>query len=353
MPNYNYNVSNELTSDSLGGFTYDANGNTLSDPSGKSYSWDFENRLTSVVVPGTGTVSFRYDPFGRRIEKISPTTTSIFAYDESNLIETASSSGSVVARYTQGWNIDEPLAMQRGSMGSFYEADGLSSITSLSNAAGALAQTYTYDSFGNTTNSSGSLTNFFRYTAREFDTESNLYFNRARYLDPSTGRFISEDPIGLGGGINFYRYADNNSVIYTDPFGFTCHCTYHQATGQMDCTRDDGGRPFGGNGYSGHGPGLNNPGQQGTKYYPGVPGSYGGPIPVGSYGIGPPTTLIGPLTIPLTPLPGTNTFGRNGFYIHGDNSDRNNSASEGCIVLPPDTRRKIAGCGGGTVQVVP
>ena len=48
---------------------YDANGNTLSDPSGKSYSWDFENRLVQAVVPGTGTVAFKYDPFGRRIQK--------------------------------------------------------------------------------------------------------------------------------------------------------------------------------------------------------------------------------------------------------------------------------------------
>jgi len=51
------------------GYAYDANGNTLSDPSGKSYSWDFENRLVQAVVPGTGTVAFKYDPFGRRIQK--------------------------------------------------------------------------------------------------------------------------------------------------------------------------------------------------------------------------------------------------------------------------------------------
>jgi RHS repeat-associated protein len=264
-----------------------------------------------------------------------------------------SSSSGEVASYAQGQNIDEPLAMDRSGTVDYYEQDGLGSVTSLTSATGTVAQSYTYDSFGNTTNSSGSLTNFFRYTGREFDTETGLYYLRARYLDPTTGRFISEDPIGLGGGIDFYRYADNNPVIYTDLFGLTCHCTYHQKTGDMDCTPDNGGQPFSGHGYSGHGPGLNNPGQQGTKYYPGVPGSYGGPIPVGNYGIGSPTTLIGPTTIPLTPLPGTNTFGRNGFFIHGDNSAQNNSASEGCIVLPPGTRKKIANCNGGTLQVVP
>jgi len=62
--------------------------------------------------------SFKYDPFGRRIEKISPT--SIFAYDSDTLIEPANSSGGVVARYSQGLNIDEPLAMLRSSTTSYY-----------------------------------------------------------------------------------------------------------------------------------------------------------------------------------------------------------------------------------------
>jgi RHS repeat-associated protein len=129
-------------------------------------------------------------------------------------------SGGLVARYTQGKDIDEPLAMLRGSTTSFYDADGLGSITSLSNAAGALAETYTYDSFGNTTNSSGSLTNFFQYTGREYDTETNLYFYRARYYDPSAGRFLSEDPIGfLGGNLNLYPYAINAPVSFRDPSG--------------------------------------------------------------------------------------------------------------------------------------
>jgi YD repeat-containing protein len=62
-----YNSSNQLVSSSAGSYTYDANGNTLTDPSGKQYTWDFENRLAQVVVPGTGAVTFKYDPFGRRI----------------------------------------------------------------------------------------------------------------------------------------------------------------------------------------------------------------------------------------------------------------------------------------------
>jgi len=71
VSSYSYNASNELTSNSSGNYSYDANGNTLTDASRKSYTWDFENRLVSTVVPGTGTVAFRYDPLGRRIQKTS------------------------------------------------------------------------------------------------------------------------------------------------------------------------------------------------------------------------------------------------------------------------------------------
>lgn len=131
-------------------------------------------------------VSFKYDPFGRRIYKSSSAGTSIYAYDGDDLIEETNASGGVVARYTQQTTdkIDEPVAMLRSGPTSYYQADGLGSITSLSStagAAGALAQTYTFDSFGNQTASSGSLTNSFRYTAREFYTKTNLYFYRARY----------------------------------------------------------------------------------------------------------------------------------------------------------------------------
>ena len=169
------------------------NGNavTKNDSTGiTNYAWDFENRMTSVTLPGTGgTVTFRYDPFGRRIYKSSSGGTSIFAYDSDNLVEETNASGAVVARYSQGFNIDEPLAMLRSSSTSFYQADGLGSITSLSSAAGSLAQTYTFDSFGKQAASTGSLVNPFQYTGRESDTETGLYYYRARYYDSSTGRF--------------------------------------------------------------------------------------------------------------------------------------------------------------------
>src|SRR5208282_5313847 len=139
--------------------TYDANGNTLSDPSGKSYSWDFENRLTQAVNPGVGTTTFRYDPFGRRIQKSGPLGTTNYLYDGvgmwANVIAEVDNSGNVLARYTQDLSLDRPFAELRSGTSSYYEQDGLGSVTSLSNAAGALANTYNYDSFGKLTASTG------------------------------------------------------------------------------------------------------------------------------------------------------------------------------------------------------
>src|SRR5271154_3565860 len=83
---------------------------------------------------------------------------------------------------------------------SYYEQDGLGSVTSLSNGSGALAKTYTFDSYGKLTASTGTLTNPFQFTGREINPETQLYFYRSRYYDNSAGRFIPEDPTGFDGG---------------------------------------------------------------------------------------------------------------------------------------------------------
>jgi RHS repeat-associated protein len=193
-------------------------------------------------------ITFKYDPFGRRIEKISPTTTSIFAYDGDNLVETANASGAVVAQYSQGLNIDEPLAMLRSSTTSYYEADGLGSISSLTSSTGAIANTYTYDSFGNVTNSTGTLRNPFSYTAREFDSETGLYYYRARYYDPASGRFLGEDPLESNSGNNFYEYSYNNTPNFTDASGLQAQPVYVPPPPSLVVIEGGGGATAGGAG---------------------------------------------------------------------------------------------------------
>jgi RHS repeat-associated protein len=158
----------------------------------------------------------------------------VVVYDGANAIEEVDANGVVLARYVQGLKIDEPLAEVRGSTTSYYQPDGLGSVTSLSNTAGALANTYTYDSFGKLTASTGTVVNPFQFTGRDFDSEIGLGYYRARYYDQNVGRFISEDPIGFRAGVDFYAYVKNNPTNRVDPRGLEDSVTSTHA----QCDRD-------------------------------------------------------------------------------------------------------------------
>lgn len=153
------------------------------------------------------------------MQKSGPNGTTNFVYDGSNAIEELDSLGNVLARYTQGKGIDEPLAELRSGILSFYESDTLGSVTSLTNPAATITATYGYDTFGNLLASTGSLTNPFRYTAREADAETGLYYHRARFYDPTLGRFLSGDQIGNDEGSNLYTYVRNAPIQFRDPTG--------------------------------------------------------------------------------------------------------------------------------------
>jgi RHS repeat-associated protein len=225
---YSYNnPSNHLDSVGSTTYAYDANGNdqTKVTASGTTqYTWDFENRLKQVTLPGTaGTATFKYDPFGRRIQKAftvnSVTTTTNYLYDGERLIEEIDQSGNVLARYTQARGVDQPIAEFRSSTTSYYESDALGTVTSLTNSSGTITDAYTYESFGSLAASTGSTTNPFRFTGREFDPETGLYYYRARYYDSAIGRFLSEDPIRFRAGMNFYSYVFNDPTQWRDPNG--------------------------------------------------------------------------------------------------------------------------------------
>lgn len=215
----------------------DANGSTLTDAQGRSFTWDFENRLAQTVVPGQngGTATFKYDPFGRRIQKLSPLGAINYLYDGENVAEELDGSGNVLAHYSYGPRTDEPLSGLGSGTPSYYEQDAIATITSLSNAAGALANIYTYDSFGSLTGSTGSIPNPFRYAGREFDSETGVYFYRARYLDVAIGRFVSEDPSGFSSGTaNFYDYVLDSPINFNDPTGHKACCQHNVDLGRAE-----------------------------------------------------------------------------------------------------------------------
>jgi uncharacterized protein RhaS with RHS repeats len=106
-----------------------------------------------------------------------------YLYDQKNLLGELDGSGNVVARYTEGPHVDEWLSALRSGITSYYNQDGVNSVTSLTNSPGTLSNTYTYGSFGNKTASTGTVTNRFEFTGREYDIETGLQYYRNRYYD--------------------------------------------------------------------------------------------------------------------------------------------------------------------------
>jgi RHS repeat-associated protein len=92
------------------------------------------------------------------------------------------------------------------------------SIAQTTNTSGTVnATACTYDPYGGL--QTGVSNGGFAFTGREWDPETSLYYYRASYYDPNAGRFLSEDPIGIRGGINLYQYAWANPVVFSDPDG--------------------------------------------------------------------------------------------------------------------------------------
>jgi RHS repeat-associated protein len=218
---WTYSDRNEL--ESYAGLTlgYDLNGNQTSESgTTRAYNWNEDNRLDSVYVDNEFRAQFLYDPLGRRVSKFAddgskggPELTS-YVYDGDDILRRADATGTNL--YLHGPGVDEPLLQESSTAGrSYLHADALGSIRWKSNQSGAIVASYDYDTFGK----ASGLPDGYSYTGREWDSEIGIYYYRARYYDPRTGRFIGEDPLRFGGGVNFYAYVDANPVNLIDPFG--------------------------------------------------------------------------------------------------------------------------------------
>ena len=155
----------------------------------------------------------------RRIFKNVDGTVTSYIYDGEDILHEYDGTNVLQARYTHGAGTDEPLIMDRAGTIHYYHADGLGSITELTDNNGDVAQSYLYDAYGNLLTPI-TIENPFTFIGREFDKESGLFFYRARYYDSGSGRFLNEDPIGfVGGDINLYRYVANDPINCVEPDG--------------------------------------------------------------------------------------------------------------------------------------
>lgn len=209
-----YDETNKLVQWGPTTFTYDANGNLTYDGT-RTYSWDARGQLSSVTGAGVNA-SFQYDGFGRRIGKTINGVTTNFFYDGLQVVQELTG-GTPTNLLTGG--IDQVFSRTDATGTQYLLTDFLGSTVALTDVLGTVQTEYSYDAFGQTTVSGASSTNSYQYTGRENDGATGLYYYRNRYYSPTLQRFISQDPLGFLGGINFYSYVENDPVNFIDPFG--------------------------------------------------------------------------------------------------------------------------------------
>jgi RHS repeat-associated protein len=227
---FTYTVDDETSTD-----TYDANGNTTTS-GGKTFTFDSENHMTSMTGNGK-VVTMVYDAFGNRVAKtVNGVTTQYLVEDDVNptglpQVVEETVNGAVTRSYTYGLErISEAQPIQGAWTPSFYEYDGAGSVRQLTNAAISVTDTYEYDAFGNTVNKTGATPNNYLYRGEQYDPDLGLYYLRARYYNPTTGRFLSRDPEDGDAfdptTLHKYLYASGDPVNGMDPRGREVYIEY-------------------------------------------------------------------------------------------------------------------------------
>lgn len=224
---YTYDSENRLVKGNDIEFKYDDIGNLVERRTGNKitrFEYDYENRLVKIEYPDGTYNQYTYDALGRRISKRYPDGKTVFyLYDGHNLIQEVIDKGHVIASYIYDLGIDHSISMTRNGKTYYYLYDHLGSVIALTDESGNIVVKYEYDTWGNVIKENGDIPNPFRFTGREWDEESKLYYYRARYYDPIIGRFISKDTIESNPlnaqSLNKYVYVDNNPQTNVDPFG--------------------------------------------------------------------------------------------------------------------------------------
>jgi RHS repeat-associated protein len=227
-----YNADNQLTLWGSQGFTYDFNGNLTSDGT-MTYQWNTRNQLISL--DGGAIAKFTYDAFGRRQSRVIAGTDTEYLYDISGNIGAEYvqdgglpiDAGALLSFDVSTFSPDELVCTYRGgTFDTMVDING--SVLGLVSDGGIIQASYAYEPYGNTT-SVGDAGTDQQYTGREDDIPGVLQYNRWRYYNPTIGRFISEDPIGIAGGANLYGYAEMNPVTLRDPTGQQCEVVLDNA----------------------------------------------------------------------------------------------------------------------------
>lgn len=214
-------------------YTYDLRGNrqTLTDTSmlglsisDSSYTYNLLNMLTTVTN-NNSTVSFSYLPNNLRYQKSKDNVVTKYNYNGAGQVVSETRSDGQKASYIRGERllVKKDYTVANSIKDYYYLYNGHGDVVQIVNSAGEIVNSYSYDVWGNISNQKEEIVNSFKYAGEIYDSETGLYYLRARYYDSSIGRFINEDtvegqidnPLSL----NIYTYVSNNPLKYIDPSG--------------------------------------------------------------------------------------------------------------------------------------
>ncbi len=243
---------NELLYDGTYNYTYDADGNLISQTDIATgdvtdYQYDYRNRLTAAIsknAAGTVTqeVDYTYDVFDRLIGRTvnipgSAPVVERFVYDGDNIALTFDGSGNQTNRFLYGPAVDQVLADEdvQGNV-LWMLADNIGTIRDVVDSNGTVVNHISYDPFGQVTGETNpGIGDTFGFAGMVNDSATGLDYDEARFYDPATERFVSQDPIGLASGdANFYRYVGNDPTNLVDPSGLTPSVCLKPLTPMLD-----------------------------------------------------------------------------------------------------------------------
>jgi RHS repeat-associated protein len=225
---WDYNLNNELLGYADVAYDYDANGNLteirIAGSPVWTYTYDVANRLIHAE-DGTGSISadYYYDPFGRRLWKEIGGERTFYFYADEGLVGEYNATGATLRSY--GYEpgstaSTSPIFTKVGSTYYYFLNDRLGKPLKMIDTAGAVVWSAAYDEYGQAEVDAGAaIVNNFRLPGQYHDAESGLHYNYHRYYDPTIGRYLRADPIGLEGGVNLFIYTLNNPINLVDIYG--------------------------------------------------------------------------------------------------------------------------------------
>ena len=221
--------SNKLTTDPLGSVEHDAAGNRTSDQGGtRTFEYNNAGRLYKVYEAGQLVATYIYNAQGQRTRKTTNAGTIIYHYDLfGNLVSETTQNGNAVRDYVYMNSVPVAQIDTAGTTDtvSYLHTDHLGTPRRATNDAGNVVWSWDSDAFGTTAanedpDNDGMATIInLRFAGQYYDAETALHYNYFRYYDPSTGRYVTSDPVGLLAGTNTYAYVGGNPLFYIDPYG--------------------------------------------------------------------------------------------------------------------------------------